>query len=181
MIVDAAEQHLAAVAEIYGAAARTSVSTFDLEPAPLRYWRDKLASASVGDEGDHFLVALADSQDSPDSPILGFGYSGPFRPRPAYARTRETSIYLWPDAQGRGIGRSLYAVLLNRLRDDDIHLVVAVVAQPNPASNALHERLGFEVAGTLDEVGYKFGSYVSTRWYQLRLDASTAPAPARGS
>jgi len=43
------------------------------------------------------------------------------------------------------------------------------VAQPNPASNALHRRLGFTEVGTLDEVGFKFGAYVSTTWWQLRL------------
>jgi L-amino acid N-acyltransferase YncA len=44
-----------------------------------------------------------------------------------------------------------------------------LVAQPNPASNAMHRRLGFTEVGTLDEVGFKFGAYVSTTWFQLRL------------
>jgi L-amino acid N-acyltransferase YncA len=47
--------------------------------------------------------------------------------------------------------------------------VVAVVAQPNPASNALHRRMGLTEVGTLDEVGFKFGAYVSTTSFQLRL------------
>jgi phosphinothricin acetyltransferase len=44
-----------------------------------------------------------------------------------------------------------------------------VVAQPNPASNALHRSLGFTEVGTLDEVGFKFGTFVSTTSFQLRL------------
>ena len=44
-----------------------------------------------------------------------------------------------------------------------------LVAQPNPASNAMHRRLGFTEVGTLDAVGFKFGAYVSTTWFQLRL------------
>jgi phosphinothricin acetyltransferase len=43
------------------------------------------------------------------------------------------------------------------------------VAQPNPASYALHRSLGFTEVGTLDEVGFMFGAYVSTTWFQLRL------------
>jgi phosphinothricin acetyltransferase len=102
--------------------------------------------------------------------VLGFAYSGWFRPRPAYGRTRETSIYLHRDARGQGLGRALYGDLLNRLRGDGMHLAVAVIAQPNPASVALHEGLGFDVVGTFSEIGEKFGRYVDTRWYQLRLD-----------
>ena len=104
-----------------------------------------------------------------DDEVLGFAYSGSFRPRTAYRRTRETSVYVAPGATGAGLGTRLYSVLLDLLRHDDIHLVVAVVTQPNPASNALHRRLGFTEVGTLDEVGFKFGEYVSTTSFQLRL------------
>jgi phosphinothricin acetyltransferase len=70
---------------------------------------------------------------------------------------------------GSGLGTRLYSALLDLLRNDDVHLVVAVVTQPNPASKALHHKLGFSEAGTLDEVGHKFGRYLSTTTYQLRL------------
>ena len=62
-----------------------------------------------------------------------------------------------------------YTALLDLLRQDQVHVLVSVVAQPNPASNALHRKLGFTEVGTLDEVGFKFGRYVSTTWFQLRL------------
>jgi phosphinothricin acetyltransferase len=156
---------LAAVAAIYAHAVRKSVATFDVEEPPLAYWQAKLDSTAVG---DHFLVAH--SLVAPDqTEVLGFAYSGRFRHRPAYARTRETSVYVAPAACGRGLGTRLYGALLDLLRQDPVHLVVAVVAQPNPASNGLHRKLGFTEVGTLDEVGFKFGSYVSTTWWQLRL------------
>lgn len=152
---------LVAVADIYAQSVRTSVATFDVEEPPPAYWQAKLDSTSVG---DHFLVACDRDE------VLGFAYSGPFRPRPAYGRTRETSVYLALAAAGDGLGTRLYGGLLDMLRQDQVHLVVAVVAQPNPASNALHRRLGFTEVGTLDEVGFKFGRYVSTTWWQLRLN-----------
>ena len=66
-------------------------------------------------------------------------------------------------------GSLIYSQLLSLLRTDGIHLAVAVIAQPNPASVALHEKLGFELVGTFSEVGRKFGRWVDTSWYQLAL------------
>jgi L-amino acid N-acyltransferase YncA len=151
---------LIAVAAIYGHSVRTSTATFDVENPPLSHWQAKLDSTAVG---DHFLVACEDDE------VLGFAYSGAFRSRPAYGRTRETTVYLASEATGSGVGTRLYGAMLEVLRHDDVHLVVAVVAQPNPVSNALHRRLGFTEVGTLDEVGFKFGAYVSTTWFQMRL------------
>jgi phosphinothricin acetyltransferase len=160
---------LAAVAAIYADAVRNSTATFDLEePAP-SFWQAKLDSTSVG---DHFLVAHSRAGTDTDTKdrVLGYAYSASFRPRPAYRKTREVSVYLEPGATGRGVGSQLYSELLDLLRGDQVHLAVAVVAQPNPASNAMHRKLGFTKVGTLDEVGFKFGAYVSTTWFQLRLD-----------
>ena len=140
---------------------RESVATFDVVDPPPSYWQTKLASNEFG---DHVLVI------EDDGIIVGYAYSSQFRPRPAYALTRETSIYLTPDVVGRGLGRLVYSHLLALLRADRIHTAVAVVAEPNPASVALHESLGFELVGTLREVGRKFERWVDTRWYQLRLE-----------
>jgi phosphinothricin acetyltransferase len=95
------------------------------------------------DTGDHLLVA----EVGPG--VAGYAFSTAFRPRAAYAQTRETSVYLAPDAVGIGLGTLLYTELLSLLRTDGMHTAVAVVAMPNPASVALHERLGFGLAGTL--------------------------------
>jgi L-amino acid N-acyltransferase YncA len=159
---------LAAVAAIYAHSVRTNVATFDVEEPPQSYWQAKLDSTAVG---DRFLVACDSkvSDDGDGDRVIGFAYSGSFRPRPAYGRTRETSVYVAPDATGNGVGTRLYSELLELLRLDEVHLVVAVVAQPNPVSSALHRRLGFTEVGTLEDVGFKLGAYVSTTWWQLRL------------
>lgn len=150
-----------AIAAIYGQAVRASVATFDTADPPHSYWRDKLAST---EPGDHTVVV----EDA--GAVAGYAESCAFRPRPAYARTRETSIYLAPAAVGRGLGRLTYSHLLSLLRADRMHSAVAVVAQPNPASTALHESLGYEIVGTLREVGRKFDRWIDTRWYQLLLE-----------
>ncbi|MDQ1539134.1 MAG: hypothetical protein QOE58_3527 [Actinomycetota bacterium] len=149
---------LVAVAGIYAHAVRTSTATLDFKPPPMRYWQNKLKDAN------HFLVANTD-----DGKVIGYAYSEAFRRRDAYSTTRETSIYVSPDSAGQGVGAQLYGDLLNLLREDGIHLAVAAVAQPNPASNALHRSVGFTEVGTLDEVAFKFGAYISTTWFQRRL------------
>jgi L-amino acid N-acyltransferase YncA len=150
---------LAAAAAIYDEQVRTGISTFDLEPPPLSYWQHRLAST---EPGDHFLVA-------DDGDIVGFAYSSAYRPRPGYRLTRETSVYLAERARGCGLGRRPYDDLLARVRADGIHVVLALVALPNPGSVALHEACGFEHLGTMREVGRKFDRWLDTAWFQLSL------------
>lgn len=156
---------LAGVAAIYADAVRTSVATFDLEPPPLAYWEARLASA---EPGDHLLVAVGPTGAAEDA-VLGYAYSSAYRARPAYHRTREVSVYLADGARGHGLGRRLYDELLTRMAGDAVHTVVALVALPNPASEALHRACGFRHVGTMTEVGDKFGRWVDTAWYERRL------------
>lgn len=146
------------MAAIYDEQVLTSVATFETELRGRSYLGEKLATAGAG---NLVLVACAAER------VLGYAFSGPFRPRPAYAGTRELSVYLSSEARGRGLGRALYAELLGRLDAlPEIHTQVAVVALPNDASEALHAAMGFERVGVLREVGYKLGRYVDTAWYQ---------------
>jgi L-amino acid N-acyltransferase YncA len=156
---------LAAVAAIYADFVHSSTATFDEHEPPMSTWQAMIDRTGPG---NHFLVAV-DPSSPREGTVVGYAYSAKFRRRPAYSRTRETSIYVAPQASGRGYGSLLYEELISLLRRDEIHLAIAVVAQPNPASNAIHRKVGFTEVGTLDEVGYKFGSYVSTTWFQLRL------------
>jgi phosphinothricin acetyltransferase len=156
----ATEQDLPAVKEIYDLQVREGIATFDLEPPPLAYWLARLTSTELG---DRFLVA-----DS-GTAILGYAYSSTYRPRPAYGHTRETSVYLDPAAHGQGVGRQLYDDLLVGLRADGMHRALAVIALPNPASQALHRACGFDCVGVLHEVGRKFGRWIDTEWWELRL------------
>lgn len=151
---------LPAAAAIYDEQVRTGISTFDLEPPPLSYWEHHLGSA---EPGDHVLVADAGGE------VVGFAYSSAYRPRPGYRLTRETSVYLAESARGHGLGRRLYNDLLSRVSADGIHVALALVALPNPASQALHEACGFEHLGTMREVGRKFDRWLDTAWYQKVL------------
>jgi L-amino acid N-acyltransferase YncA len=148
---------LEAMADIYNEAVTTSLATFDLTPQPPALFAERVASTRPGDH-----VVVAEDRDR----VLGMAYAVPYRPRPAYDATRETSVYLSSAARGRGLGRALYGELLRRVDADGIHACLAVVAQPNAASEALHAASGFEHVGTLREVGRKFDRWVDTAWWQ---------------
>jgi L-amino acid N-acyltransferase YncA len=157
----AVDSDLGDIAAIYNHEIANSVATFDLEPPTLAYWEQRLVGRQ---QGDHLLVAVDTDED-----VVGYAYSWSFRPRPAYGRTRETSIYLDPSVRGQGIGRLLYPALLEAMTASGVHTAVALVALPNPASAALHRGCGFEQVGTMREVGHKFGQWVDIEWYQRML------------
>ena len=160
---DATGTDLPAMAAIYDEQVRTSVATFDTEPRGAAYLGDKLAHAGGS---DLVLVAVRGEE------AVGYAFSGPFRPRPAYDGTKEVSVYLAAQARGLGVGSLLYGALLSRLDDlPDVHTQVAVIALPNDASIALHRRHGFTEVGVLREVGRKFDRWVDTAWYQRRPSA----------
>ncbi|MFQ6170416.1 N-acetyltransferase family protein [Oryzobacter sp. R7] len=154
----ATEADLPAIAGIYNVTVDTAVSTFDTEHRPPEHFADRVASTRPG---DHLLVIEGDH-----GTVLGFAHASTYRPRPAYDGTREVSVYLAEDARGRGLGRELYDALLARVDADGIHTCLAVIAQPNPASEALHAATGFERVGLLREVGHKFGAWVDTALWQ---------------
>ena len=104
-----------------------------------------------------------------DAGILGFAYASPYRPRPAYDRTAEVSVYLAPQAQGRGLAQALYRALFAHLAARGFHTAVAIVTLPNPKSAQLHERCGFAHVGSLQDVGRKFGQWHGTAIYQRMI------------
>ena len=104
-----------------------------------------------------------------DAGILGFAYASRYRPRPAYDRTAEVSVYLAPQAQGSGLAQALYRALFAHLAARGFHTAVAIVTLPNPQSAQLHERCGFAHVGSLQDVGCKFGQWHGTAIYQRMI------------
>lgn len=151
-----------------------TAASLETEPPDRDEMARRVAAAHV------WLVA----EDS-DGRVLGYAYGAPHRPRAGYRFTVEVSVYLDPDARGRGVGRALYAPLLDHLRERGFHLALAGVTLPNAASVRLHEALGFVRVATFPEVGRKHDAWHDTGWWALRLDdapdgeVSGARRPAR--
>ncbi|WP_432162808.1 N-acetyltransferase family protein [Streptomyces tendae] len=158
------EEDLKALTDLYNHYVRETPITFDTEPFTPEERRPWLLSHP--EDGPYRLrVAMdADSQE-----ILGYATSSPYRAKPAYATSVETTVYVAPEAGGRGIGSLLYTSLFDALAGEDLHRAYAGIAQPNEASGRLHARFGFRHVGTYREVGRKFGRYWDVAWYEKPL------------
>ena len=113
--------------------------------------------------------------------ILGYAYgSAPFE-RAAYAWCAESSIYLRPEAQGRGIGRKLYRALEDLLRQQGYQTLYAIITSENEGSLAFHSSVGFSHLAEFPRCGYKFGRWAGVVWMEKRLNSvecpSNPPAP----
>jgi phosphinothricin acetyltransferase len=150
-------EDLPRLTEIYNHYVLHSPATFDLEPkSDRREW-----FAQFGATGRYRLL-VAEEADL----VVGYAGTTRWRVKPAHSQTVEATIYCAPDRCGRGIGLHLYQALLESLRGEDVHRVVAGYVPPNPASARLHERCGFQPVGVFREVGYKFGKYWDVCWLE---------------
>ncbi len=153
---------LAALTDIHNHYVRDTHISFDVQPfTPAQ--REKWFHDHAGGHRHRLLVA----EDSLE--ILGYATTGPFRSKEAYDTTVEVSVACKPGATGKGIGSLLYKELFAVLAGEDVHRIVAGIAQPNPASNRLHERFGFHRIGTFTEVGRKFGKYWDVIWMEKAM------------
>jgi phosphinothricin acetyltransferase len=165
----ASPDDLSAVNDIYNQYVVEAHFTFDLEPMTIEARREWFTH--YGETGRHrLLVAVADGR------VIGYACSSQFRTKPAYETSVETSVYLAPDAVGRGAGSRLYEGLFKALEGEDVHRAYAGIALPNPASIGLHERFGFKRVGHFTEQGRKFGRYWDVAWYEKPLGSESTAA-----
>jgi len=137
--------------------------TFDVQPFDPGQRRAWFKDHS---DGRRYRLLVA---DAPERGILGYACTGRFRSKDAYDTTVEASVACRPDAIGQGLGGLLYSALFEAIADQDIHRIVAGIAQPNPASNRLHQRFGFKIVGTFSQVGRKFDKYWDVLWMERPL------------
>lgn len=105
-----------------------------------------------------------------DGMVTGYAYATPWRVRSAYRFSVETSVYVAPSRVGRRIGARLYRTLLDDLRARGLKMAIGGIAQPNPASVALHEALGFNKVAHFAKVGWKFDRWVDVGYWELQLN-----------
>lgn len=162
----ASETDVPALLSIYQQYIPTTI-TFEYDlPSPAEFAR-RVASIS---EVYPYLIL------EEEGAVLGYAYAHPIAERAAYGWGAELSIYLHPDAAGKGLGKRLYRVLIHLLRLQGVHTVYGLVASPNPASEGLHAALGFRVMGVQRSAGYKNGRWIDLLWFE-RAIAPYDPAP----
>jgi L-amino acid N-acyltransferase YncA len=165
----------AAIAEIYAPFVTGSAVSFETEAPDADAMRTRIQAGG----GLYPWIAA----EAGDGTLLGYAYAARFRERPAYRFTVETSVYLRSGEAGRGLGRQLYSPLLAILEAQGFTQAIAAITLPNPASVALHERLGFASAGSYRGVGWKLGAWHDVGLWQRALaqaaEPPAEPAPAR--
>ena len=169
-----------AIAAIYNGYVLDTVATFEVVPIDAQEMGRRIAK--IVDLGLPWVVAEDDvlaADGDTETAVLGYAYAGPFRDRAAYDHTLETTIYVHFGARGRGVGTALYASLFAALEDltpersprAPVHALLSVLALPNEASVALHERFGMAKVAHLPAVGRKFDRWIDVGYWQITYDA----------
>jgi L-amino acid N-acyltransferase YncA len=109
--------------------------------------------------------------------VIGYAYAVPFRKRPAYRYAVKHSIYVHPDHLQSGVGRSLLPALIDACANAGFRQIIAYIDIANLPSQRLHETFGFERAGLLKAVGFKYGRWTDVVLMQRALGAGDTTAP----
>ncbi|MFC3070983.1 GNAT family N-acetyltransferase [Phenylobacterium soli] len=159
-----------ALAGIYGHHVLHGFGTFEEEPPSADEMGRRISA--VLERGLPYLVAEDEGR------VLGFAYASAFRPRAAYRYTVEDSVYIAPDAMGRGVGRLVLSKVLEACESLGVRQVVAVIGDSgNAGSIGLHTALGFTHSGVGRSLGFKHGRWVDIVWMQKALNGGDASAP----
>ena len=150
----------AAICAIYNDFVRRTIVTFEEEPVTVSAMAERIAGLSSR------LPWLVWEQDGR---VDGYAYAAPWRSRASYRKSVETTVYVADSAVRRGIGTALYQALIEDLRERGLHAVVGGIALPNPASVALHEKLGFRQVGQLREIGRKLDRWIDVGYWERLL------------
>jgi phosphinothricin acetyltransferase len=165
---------LPTITEIYDHAVRYGTATFELIPPDLTEMTRRFGVLMDG--GFPYLVAALEGR------VVGYGYAGAYRPRPAYRFTVENSVYLQPAIHRRGIGLQLLQRLITESEQRGYRQMIAVVGDSaNAGSIGVHTKCGFQMIGTHPDVGFKFGRWLDTVMMQRALGdgGSTLPADSK--
>ncbi|MFJ4294145.1 GNAT family N-acetyltransferase [Cupriavidus sp. NPDC089707] len=162
------ERHADSILEIFNEAILNSTALYDYKP---RTSQSMVQWFEAKRTGGFPVIGVEDSNGA----LMAFGSYGTFRGWPAYKYTVEHSVYVHKDHRGQGLGRTVMQALIAAARQNDIHAMIGGIDAANASSIALHERLGFKHAGTLPQVGFKFGRWLDLAFYELLLDTPAQP------
>jgi L-amino acid N-acyltransferase YncA len=157
---DAAAADLDRIAAIWNHEVRRTDTTTDTEP------RDAAALAKwFARHSAPYPIVVAATGDA----LFAFGALAPYRPKPAFARTVEDSVYVERDHRGAGLGGVILAELIRRASVHGHRSMLARITSANAASIRLHARHGFRVVGVEREVALKHDRWLDVTIMQRPL------------
>ena len=155
-----------AVARIYAPYVETTADSFEETAPDAAEMRRRFAAITASYP---WLVATLDGE------VAGYAYGHERRARPAYRPSVEVSVYVDQSAQRRGIARLLYGALFRDLTRRGYHRAFAGITASNEGSIAFHRSVGFTPIGIFHEIGYKFGRWHDTSWWERDLSPIAFP------
>lgn len=161
-IIPATPQHIPQILEIVNYNILNSTAVYDYAPKALAdmeaWFNDKMEN--------NWPVVVAMQGDT----FLGYGTYGTFRFKEGYKYTVEHSVYVSHKHTGKGIGKLLLGELISLAKLQGYHTMIGGIDADNKGSIAFHAKFGFEEAGLLKEVGYKFDKWLDVQFMQLILN-----------
>jgi L-amino acid N-acyltransferase YncA len=157
-IRDATLDDAPAIAEIYNHYVTNSIATFEEEEVS----DHDMATRVLAIAANYPFMVVCEG-----STVCGYAYANSWNERSAYRHSVISTIYLADGLERRGHGTSLYGTLLDRLRAQPYRVVIGGISLPNPASVALHEKLGFKKIAHFEQVGFKFGKWIDVGYWQI--------------
>lgn len=159
---------VAAIRAIYGHHVLHGLGTFETDPPDADEMRSRHAQIIAA--GFPYLVAVDGGK------VIGYAYANYFRTRAAYRYAVEDSVYVAPEAIGRGVGKALLNEVIARCAAQGLRQMLALIGDSgNAGSIAVHRTCGFEHAGVLTAVGRKFDRWVDVVIMQRALAHDDAP------
>jgi L-amino acid N-acyltransferase YncA len=147
----AREGDLPALTVIYNAAVTGTIFTGHLQALTV----DERLAWWEAHHDPRFPILVADTGQD----LLGYASLSQWFSTPVYAHTVESSLYLAPSAQGRGLGTTLMRALLEEGRRLGHHAILARIWADNAPSIAMCRKCGYEVIGIQREVGFRHGKW----------------------
>ncbi|KQT11520.1 GNAT family N-acetyltransferase [Ramlibacter sp. Leaf400] len=170
LIRPSTEADLPAITAIYSHHVQHGTGTFETTPPTELDMAGR--RADVLGKGLPWLVAEQDGR------VLGYAYCQWFKPRPAYRYSAEDSIYLHPDAAGKGLGKQLLAALMAQAESVGVRKLIAVIGDSsNAGSVGVHRALGFTPVGTIANCGWKFERWLDIVLMEKAIGAGSSTAP----
>ena len=160
MIRSVTQQDAASIAKIYNEYVLNSTITFETEPVTVEEMEKRIYLLSK--DFPYFVY-------EENNEILGYCYVHHWKEKAAYKYTLETTVYLSPNAKGKGIGTLLMTKLIDICKEQGYHNLIACITSGNEASFKLHTKLGFKKVSHFHEVGLKFNQWLDVIDYELIL------------
>ena len=162
MIRAVLDKDATAIVDIYNYYIEHTVATFEEHPITIAEMNARIANVTA--DNLPWLIA----EDSSGN-MVGYAYACKWRERFAYRFSVEVTVYLSAEHAQQGIGTQLYTALFSALKARSIRTVIGGITLPNPASVALHEKFSMQQVAHFKEVGFKFGRWLDTGYWQGKI------------